>query len=325
MKKEGIYFPHFAGSRNDRKIKRLRKDLKSDGYACFFMIIEVLREQADFSYPVLDIDLLSDDFGISEAIVKATISNYGLFNFVERENEQMFFSPKFNEFMQPFLSAKERRKIGGIKGNLIKYGKVTKEQAQNMTDEQILNFDSKNEVLTISKPSVSESVTDNLPISKPSDFLAKEKKEKEKKRKEKKEKEIKEKEEAYANYSFLFINESFKETYSFFLEMRKEKKQIPTLRAEGMILKKLAEFSENGKNIEIAIESLENSIIAKYPNVYKPKVDFQKKNYSENPTGVQKSNFEKNNEVYQNTQKVLDSEEYQKASAARKVWVDPLA
>ncbi|GAI99345.1 unnamed protein product [marine sediment metagenome] len=189
MKKEGIYFPHFAGSRNDRKIKRLRKDLKSDGYACFFMLIEVLREQADFSYPVLDIDLLSDDFGISEAIVKATISNYGLFNFVERENEQMFFSPKFNEFMQPFLSAKERRKIGGIKGNLIKYGKVTKEQAQNMTDEEILNFDSKNQVLTIGMPSVTESVTENLPISEPSDFVAKEKKEKEKKRKEKKEKE----------------------------------------------------------------------------------------------------------------------------------------
>ena len=125
----------------------------------------------------------------------------------------------------------------------------------------------------------------------------------------------------YSDYSFLFINESFKETYSDFLEMRTEIKKIPTLRAEKILLKKLATFSENGKNIEIAIESLENSIVAKYPNVYQPKVNFKSQGSSENL----KSNFEKNNEVYQNTQKVLDSEEYQKASALRKVWVDPLA
>ena len=129
------------------------------------------------------------------------------------------------------------------------------------------------------------------------------------------------KKEAYAPYSFLFINQSFKQTYLEFLEVRKEMKKIPTLRAEKILLKKLATFSENGKNIEIAIESLENSIVAKYPNVYQPKVNFKSQGSSENL----KSNFEKNNEVYQNTQKVLDSEEYQKASALRKVWVDPLA
>jgi len=106
MEKDSYYFPHFEAARNDRKILRLRKDLGTDGYAAYFMLLEVLRSQTDFCYPFEDVDLLADDFKISEAIIKTTISNYGLF---EVDEEKMIFSPKFNEFMQPYLKMKNQR------------------------------------------------------------------------------------------------------------------------------------------------------------------------------------------------------------------------
>ena len=64
--KDAYYFPHFCTARNDRKVKRLRKELGVEGYGIFFMLLEVLREQTDFKFPTEDIDLLADEFNTSE-------------------------------------------------------------------------------------------------------------------------------------------------------------------------------------------------------------------------------------------------------------------
>ena len=106
MKKDAYYFPHFCNARGDRKIKRLRKDLGLEGYGAYFMLLEVLREQDNFKFPVEDIDLLADEFGISEAKLKTIVFNYTLF---EVDAQNLFFSPKFDEYMQPYLNMKKQR------------------------------------------------------------------------------------------------------------------------------------------------------------------------------------------------------------------------
>jgi len=85
MKKDAFYFPHFANSRNDNKIMRMRLELGLEGYAIYFMLLEVLREQNDFKYPLEDIDLLANEFGTSEQKVRVVVSNYGLFDVDENE------------------------------------------------------------------------------------------------------------------------------------------------------------------------------------------------------------------------------------------------
>ena len=112
MTKDGFYFPHFSNSRHDRKIKRVIKELGVEGYGIYFMTLEVLREQSDFSYPMKDIDLLADEFGTSEAKLKTVITSYELFDI---NNEANFFSQKFIENMQPYLAMKEQRSIAGKK------------------------------------------------------------------------------------------------------------------------------------------------------------------------------------------------------------------
>lgn len=135
MNKDAYYFPHFSNARQDRKLKRAMKQLGIEGYAIYFMLLEVLRDQSQLKYPMEDIDLLADEFGTSEQKVRTIICNYGLF---QVDDEEYFFSPKFFEYLSPYLEQKERNRLNGIKGNLIKYGKATKEQLREMSKDEIM-------------------------------------------------------------------------------------------------------------------------------------------------------------------------------------------
>lgn len=112
MEKEAYYFPHFCNARHDRKIKRLRKELGTEGYGIYFMLLETLREQQDLVYPMDDIDLLAEEFDVSEAKVRVVICNYGLF---EIDEDQKFFSPKMLMYLEPYFRMKEQRKVAGQK------------------------------------------------------------------------------------------------------------------------------------------------------------------------------------------------------------------
>ena len=109
--KDAYYFPHFSNARHDRKIKRIRLDWGNQGYALYFMTLEVLRDQSDFSYPTSDIDLLADEFNVTEAELKAIIFDYKLFEIKKVDKEEVFTSPKLLDYMQPYLerSAKARK------------------------------------------------------------------------------------------------------------------------------------------------------------------------------------------------------------------------
>jgi hypothetical protein len=110
MEKEAFYFPHFCNARHDRKIRRLRKELGVEGYGIYFMLLEILREQQDMMYPLEDIDLLAEEFGVSEAKVRTTICNYQLF---EVDESEKFFSPKMLVYLEPYFRMKEQRKVAG--------------------------------------------------------------------------------------------------------------------------------------------------------------------------------------------------------------------
>lgn len=116
MKKDAYYFPHFSNARHDRKIKRAMKDLGCEAYGIYFMLLEVLRDQQDFKYPLRDLDLLQDEFGTSLAKIQAVVKGYDLF----QVDESNFFSLKFNLYMQPYIEKSDRARAAA----LIKWEKV---------------------------------------------------------------------------------------------------------------------------------------------------------------------------------------------------------
>jgi len=108
MKKDAYYFPHFCNARHDRKLKRVQKELGVEGYGIYFMLLEVLRDQQEFKYPLEDIDLLADEFGTSEQKITTVVCNYQLFQI---DNDKNFTSYKLQLYLQPYLERSENARI----------------------------------------------------------------------------------------------------------------------------------------------------------------------------------------------------------------------
>jgi hypothetical protein len=120
MVKEGYYFPHFTNARNDIKILKIRRVLGIEGYAIYFMLLEILREQTDFKYKIENIPELEFEFRTSKEKIFDVITNYDLFTI---DNENKFFSIKLIENLQPYLeksaNAREAAKIRWSKAKLL--------------------------------------------------------------------------------------------------------------------------------------------------------------------------------------------------------------
>ena len=153
--KEGFYFPHFSNARNDEKIIKLRRVMGIEGSGMYFLLLEVLREQTEFKMPVDALEDLAYDWHTSKEKLAAVVSNFELF----QVDDKYFFSPKFNDNMQPYIEGKEKKRIGGIKGNLIKSAIITKAQASKMSAEELDAIDQKRKQGTLCLPSQTDKVT----------------------------------------------------------------------------------------------------------------------------------------------------------------------
>ena len=108
------WFPHPADLRNDRRMKRAMKDLPGGvGYGSIVLIMEVLRCEPGFKYPMKDLDLLASEFNISLPILQTVIASYGFFELIENESGQIFVSPMLNELMVPFVEKQKQNQIAG--------------------------------------------------------------------------------------------------------------------------------------------------------------------------------------------------------------------
>jgi hypothetical protein len=107
MKKDAYYFPHFSNARNDAKIIKLRRIIGLEGYAIYFMLLEILREQTNFKYPLAGIEDLSFEWHVSKEKIFSVITQFELFQ-VDKEN---FFSSKLIFYLQPYLEKTERAKL----------------------------------------------------------------------------------------------------------------------------------------------------------------------------------------------------------------------
>jgi hypothetical protein len=96
-KKDAYYVPHDSNAKRDPKLMLLRHQLGAQGYGVYWMLIEDLREQEDYSLPVMIIPALAHEYNISEQILKTIIENFGLFNV---QDDKFFFSPSLISRME---------------------------------------------------------------------------------------------------------------------------------------------------------------------------------------------------------------------------------
>ncbi|MCT7627495.1 DUF4373 domain-containing protein [Aliarcobacter butzleri] len=109
-KKETCYFSHDANAKDDFKIMLLIEELGLEGYGIFWILIETLREQQNYKYPLKLLSVLARKYNTTLAKLEVVVRNYYLF---EIEDECFFFSKSLNRRMEVMHKAIEQRKIAG--------------------------------------------------------------------------------------------------------------------------------------------------------------------------------------------------------------------
>ncbi|MEM5570037.1 DUF4373 domain-containing protein [Aliarcobacter butzleri] len=115
-KKETCYFSHDANAKDDFKVMLLIEELGLEGYGIFWVLIETLREQQNYKYPLKLLSVLARKYNTTLAKLEVVVRNYHLFII---EDDCFFYSSSLNRRMQKMEEVREQRvlsaKIGAQK------------------------------------------------------------------------------------------------------------------------------------------------------------------------------------------------------------------
>ena len=117
--KKQSYFSHDSNARNSDKLIPLRMRHGVEGYGIYFMILERLREESDYS-SIKDYNTLAFDFRVGADKVKSVVEDFGLFSFTE--NGERFYSESFTKRMVMKDAATEKLKEAGRAGAEKRWG-----------------------------------------------------------------------------------------------------------------------------------------------------------------------------------------------------------
>lgn len=249
MSKDAYYFSHDSNARNDEKMLAVRMRFGAEGYGIYFMIIERLRESRDY-LGVTDYNVIAFDLRVSTEKVKSIIEDFDLFDFTD--NGSRFYSKRLSRSMKKM----DISKVNGIRGNLIRHGHITKEQSDNLSNEQVLSINDRlKEGETFDKQSIppkhvggDSGASRGRPIS-----------ESHMKEKERKGKESKEKESSYSRFPFRksLIDHGFqKKLVDDWLKIRKVRKAVNTETAFEKFLSEVEKTGEDPNEIlRIVVEN----------------------------------------------------------------------
>lgn len=131
-KKDAYYFSHDSNAKDDFKCMLLIEELGLEGYGIFWVLVETLREQENFKYPLKLLSSLARKYNTTVAKMEVVVRNYSLFTV---ENETFFFSNSLNKRMELMNKKREQAKLAGIKSG---------ESRRNKKKELMLNGRSTN-------------------------------------------------------------------------------------------------------------------------------------------------------------------------------------
>jgi len=113
MTKDAYYFPHDSNAKDDPKAVLLIEQLGLEGYGIYWVLIETLRDQPSYRYPLNLIGAIARRYLTSSEKVAAVIRNYRLF---EVEDEEFFLSPSLRRRMERINNKRLLLSEAGKKG-----------------------------------------------------------------------------------------------------------------------------------------------------------------------------------------------------------------
>ena len=120
--KDAYYFSHDSNARNDQRLIKVRMKYGMEGYGIYFGIIEIMREQEDYSIGESDIESVAYDLRSEKEMVQDILYNHRLFEIgrdIDKE-EAYFFSKSLKRRMEKLDLIKQKRAEAGRKGGKVK-------------------------------------------------------------------------------------------------------------------------------------------------------------------------------------------------------------
>ena len=240
MAKDAYYFSHDSNAKDDPKCMLLIEELQLEGYGIYWLLVEVLREQENYKYPLRMVPVLARKFLTTKEKMLAVIYKYDLFVV---ENEEFFYSESLNRRMGLMNNKREQARLAGKKSGEARRNKALEYKKEiNTTSTDV-------------QQTFNDSSTDAEQL-------------KESKLKEKKEKEIKinnffeecwnlyPKKEGIASVSFTKKTELFKLGEELKRAVNRYKDKIETEKTEKKYIKQGSTFFNSGY-----VDYLDNNFI----------------------------------------------------------------
>jgi hypothetical protein len=116
--KDAYWFKHDSNAKDDPKCVLLIEQLGLEGFGIYWVLIEILREQPDYHYPLALIPSIARRYNTSTQKVEAVVKGYQLF---QSNDEEFFFSPSLLQRMEQYDDKREMARIAARKRwNMVK-------------------------------------------------------------------------------------------------------------------------------------------------------------------------------------------------------------
>lgn len=119
--KDTFYFPHDSNAQNDPKLIMVMEQMGPEGIGIFWMLLEVLREQTGYRYPLATVPALARRWNSTKEKVMTVITQYGLFQVQENE---FFYSEPFCRRMEFIDKKRLSLSEAGRRGNEKRWNKA---------------------------------------------------------------------------------------------------------------------------------------------------------------------------------------------------------
>lgn len=110
--KDAYWFKHDSNAKDDPKCVLLIEQLGLEGFGIYWVLIEILREQPDYHYPLALIPSIARRYNTSTQKVEAVVKGYQLF---QSNDEEFFFSPSLLQRMEQYDDKREMARIAARK------------------------------------------------------------------------------------------------------------------------------------------------------------------------------------------------------------------
>lgn len=133
MANAAYWFKHDTNAKDDYKIMLLIDQLGLEGYGIFWILIETLREQEGYRYPMVMLPILAKRYNTSGEKMKTVVMQYGLFEILD---DDTFLSPALARRMGAYDKLVEQKRLSGSKGGKSRADKREADAKQDSgTDE----------------------------------------------------------------------------------------------------------------------------------------------------------------------------------------------